>query len=275
MGLKKKNPITPGQRFEIADDFSDITRSRPEKSLLLRLPKKGGRDWRGMVSSRHRGGGARKIYRIVDFKRDKDNIPAKVVGIEYDPNRNARIALLQYEDGEKRYILAPLGLEVGSLVQSGENAEVKTGNALPISAIAVGTTIHNVELVPGEGGKLARSAGAGVVLAAKEGKYAIIKLPSGEQRMVPISCKATIGQIGNLDADNVIRGKAGATRHRGWRPRVRGLAMNPCDHPHGGGEGKSGIGRKHPVSPWGQAALGKKTRKPRRCSDRFILMRRA
>ncbi len=275
MGLKKKNPITPGQRFQIADDFSDITKSRPEKSLLLRIPKTSGRDWRGMVSSRHRGGGARKIYRIVDFKRDKDNIPAKVVGIEYDPNRNARIALLQYEDGEKRYILAPLGLEVGSVVQSGENAEVKTGNALPISAIAVGTTIHNVELVPKEGGKLARSAGAGVVLAAKEGKYAIIKLPSGEQRMVHVSCKATIGQIGNLDADNVIRGKAGATRHRGFRPKVRGLAMNPCDHPHGGGEGKSGIGRKHPVSPWGQAALGKKTRKPRRRSDRFILMRHA
>jgi large subunit ribosomal protein L2 len=273
MALKKKNPVTPGQRFQIADDYDDITKKSPEKSLLVRIRKTAGRDWRGRVSARHRGGGSRRMYRNIDFKRTKD-MGAKVLGIEYDPNRNARIALLQYEDGEKSYILAPLGLAVGEAVGSGEDVDIKPGNALPLRSIPVGTMIHNVELGPGSGGKLARSAGAGVMLVAKEGGYAIIKLPSGEQRMVHLSCRATVGQIGNVDAKNVLLGKAGKKRHRGWRPRVRGVAMNPCDHPHGGGEGKSPIGRKHPVTPWGKPTLGKKTRKPRRRSDRFILIRR-
>jgi large subunit ribosomal protein L2 len=273
MGLKRRNPVTPGQRFQIGDDFSDITKKRPEKSLLVPLPKSAGRDWRGRVSARHRGGGNKVKYRIIDFKRDKD-MPAKVLGIEYDPNRNARIALLEYEDGEKRYILAPLGLRDGEAVNSGTDVDIKPGNALPLRFIPLGTMIHNVELEPGAGGKLARSAGAGVMLAAKEGDYAIIKLPSGEQRMVNVACRATVGQVGNVDAKNVVLGKAGKKRYRGWRPKVRGVAMNPCDHPHGGGEGKSPIGRKHPVSPWGKPALGKKTRKPRRRSDRFILIKR-
>ncbi|MDD5382192.1 MAG: 50S ribosomal protein L2 [Candidatus Margulisbacteria bacterium] len=273
MGVKSKNPVTSGQRFHIADDFSDITKHRPEKSLMTRLGKAAGRDWRGRISSRHRGGGSRRLYRAIDFKRDKD-MTAKVVGIEYDPNRNARIALLQYQDGEKRYILAPLGLSDGDTVSSGADADIKPGNALPLRSIPVGTVIHNIELEPGAGGIFARAAGAGVSLVAKEGEYAIIKLPSGEQRMVHISCRATVGQIGNLDAKNVVLGKAGRKRWKGWRPHVRGSAMNPCDHPHGGGEGKSGIGRKQPVTPWGKPTLGKKTRKPRRRSERFILMRR-
>jgi len=213
------------------------------------------------------------MYRLIDFKRDKD-MPAKVLGIEYDPNRNARIALLEYEDKEKRYILAPLGLGVGETVSSGEDVDIKPGNALPMRSIPVGTMIHNVELQPGEGGKLARSAGAGIMFAAKEGNYGIVKLPSGEQRMVHISCRATVGQLGNVDAKNVSLGKAGKKRYRGRRPHVRGVVMNPCDHPHGGGEGKAPIGRKSPVTPWGKPTLGFKTRKPRRISDRFILERR-
>lgn len=273
MGLKKRNPLTPGQRFQIGDDYSDVTKKKPEKSLLVPLTRRAGRDWRGRVSARHRGGGNKIKYRIIDFKRDKD-MPAKVLGVEYDPNRNARIALLQYEDGEKRYILSPLGLRDGETVSSGTDVDIKPGNALPLRSIPVGTMIHNVELEPGAGGKLARSAGAGVMLAAKEGNYAIIKLPSGEQRMVNVACRATVGQVGNVDAKNIILGKAGKMRYRGWRPKVRGVVMNPCDHPHGGGEGKSPIGRKHPVSPWGKPALGKKTRKPRRRSDRFILIKR-
>ncbi|NQT29076.1 MAG: 50S ribosomal protein L2 [Candidatus Saganbacteria bacterium] len=273
MGLKKKNPVTPGQRFQIVDDFCEITKSKPHKSLLVRLRKTSGRDWRGRISARHRGGGSKRMYRLIDFKRKKD-IPAKVLGIEYDPNRNARIALIEYEDGEKSYILAPLGLGVGEIVCSGPEAEIKIGNALPLSAIPLGTVIHNVELKAGVGGKLARSAGAAVMLVAKESGYAIIKLPSGEQRMTHLSCRATIGQIGNVDAKNVSLGKAGRSRHRGIRPRVRGVAMNPCDHPHGGGEGKAPIGKKHPVTPWGKPTLGYKTRKPRRRSDRFILIRR-
>jgi len=273
MALKKKNPVTPGQRFQIADDFADVTKSKPEKSLLKRLRKKSGRDWRGRVTARGRGGGSKKIYRVIDFKRDKD-MSAKVLGIEYDPNRNARIALLEYEDKEKRYILAPLELAVGDTVESGVEVDIKPGNALPLRSIPLGTVIHNIELEPGRGGKLARSAGSGVMLVAKEAGYAIIKLPSGEQRMVHLSCRATVGQIGNLDAKNVILGKAGRKRLKGWRPRVRGVVMNPCDHPHGGGEGKSPIGRKHPVTPTGKPALGYKTRKPRRRSDRFILIRR-
>lgn len=270
MGLKKRNPVTPGQRFQISDDFSEITKKTPEKSLLVPLVKSAGRDWRGRISARHRGGGHKRMYRIIDFKRNKD-MPAKVLGIEYDPNRNARIALLEYEDKEKRYILAPLGLTVGETVSSGEGVDIKSGNALPLSSIPVGTMIHNVELESGAGGKLARAAGAGVMLAAKEGKYGIIKLPSGERRMIHLSCRATVGQIGNVDAKNVSLGKAGRTRHRGWRPHVRGVAMNPCDHPHGGGEGRAPIGKKHPVTPWGKPTLGKKTRRPRRRSERFIL----
>jgi large subunit ribosomal protein L2 len=213
------------------------------------------------------------MYRLIDFKRDKD-MPARVLGIEYDPNRNARIALLEYEDKEKRYILAPLGIRVGEMVSSGEDVDIKPGNALPIRFIPVGTMIHNVELQPGEGGKLARSAGAGINLVAKEGDYGIVLLPSGEQRMVHISCRATVGQISNVDAKNVRLGKAGKKRYLGRRPHVRGVVMNPCDHPHGGGEGKAPIGRKSPVTPWGKPTLGKKTRKPRRLSDRFILVRR-
>lgn len=274
MGLKKKNPVTPGLRFQIVDDFSDITKSEPEKSLLRAFPRGSGRDWRGRVSSRHRGGGNKKMFRVIDFKRNKDNIAAKVLGIEYDPNRNARIALLEYEDGEKRYILAPLGLEPGESIQSGVEVDIKAGNALPMRSIPLGTMVHNVELMPGTGGKMARAAGVGIMLVAKEGDYAILKLPSGEQRKVHLDCRATVGQIGNVDAKNVVLGKAGRNRHRGKRPHVRGSAMNPCDHPHGGGEGKTGIGRKHPVTPWGKPTLGKKTRKPRRRSDRFILMRR-
>jgi len=273
MGIKKINPRTDGQRFRIADDYADLTKFEPEKSLLAPLHRSAGRDASGRVSMRHRGGGNKIKYRIIDFKRDKD-MKAKVLGIEYDPNRNARIALLQYDDGEKRYILAPLGLAVGEVLDSGSEAEIKSGNALPLRSIPIGTMIHNVEMKPGAGGKLARSAGAGIMLVAKEGDYATAKLPSGEQRMIHASCRATVGQIGNLDAKNVQLGKAGKKRHLGRRPEVRGVAMNPCDHPHGGGEGKSGIGRIHPVSPWGKPALGKKTRKPRRRSERFILIHR-
>ena len=273
MGIKKINPRTDGQRFRIADDYADLTKFEPEKSLLAPLHRSAGRDASGRVSMRHRGGGNKIMYRIIDFKRDK-NIKAKVLGIEYDPNRNARIALLQYDDGEKRYILAPLGLAVGEMLDSGSEAEIKTGNALPLRSIPIGTMIHNVELEPGAGGKLGRSAGTGIMLVAKDGDYATIKLPSGEQRMVHASCRATVGQIGNIDAKNVQLGKAGKKRHIGRRPEVRGVAMNPCDHPHGGGEGKSGIGRIHPVSPWGKPALGKKTRKPRRRSERFIIIHR-
>ncbi len=274
MALQQKNPTSPGRRFQITDDYSDITKDYPEKSLLAPLRQKSGRDWRGFVSMRHRGGGNKKHYRIIDFKRDKDNVAAKVLGIEYDPNRNSRIALLEYEDKEKRYILAPLGVSVGDTVRSGEEVDIRPGNAMPLRSIPIGTTVHNVEMEPGRGGKLARAAGAGLILLAKESGYAIVKLPSGEQRMVHLSCRATVGQIGNLDAKNVIMGKAGKKRHLGRRPEVRGVVMNPCDHPHGGGEGKSGIGRKHPVTPWGKPTLGFKTRKSRRRSERFILTRR-
>jgi large subunit ribosomal protein L2 len=273
MGVKQKNPTTPGQRFQIVDDFSDITKKKPEKSLLVRLKKTAGRDWRGRISARHRGGGSKKKYRIIDFKRNKD-MPAKVLGVEYDPNRNARIALLEYEDGEKRYILSPLGIKDGEMVNSGVDVDIKPGNALPMSSIPIGTTIHNVEMRPGQGGKIARSAGSSVMLVAKDEEYAIVQLPSREQRKIHVSCRATVGQVGNVDAKNVSLGKAGKNRHRGWRPRVRGVAMNPCDHPHGGGEGKAPIGRKHPVTPWGKPTLGYKTRKPRRRSDRFILSRK-
>jgi large subunit ribosomal protein L2 len=274
MALKQKNPTSPGTRFQIVDDYADITKDYPEKSLLSPLKQKSGRDWRGFVSMRHRGGGCKKHYRMVDFRRDKDDTPARVVGIEYDPNRNCRIALLEYEDHEKRYILAPIGLSVGEQVMSGKEVDIRPGNAMPLRSVPIGTTVHNVELEPGRGGQLARSAGTSLVLLAKEGGYAIVRMPSGEQRMIHLACRATVGQVGNPDAKNVVLGKAGRKRHLGRRPEVRGVAMNPCDHPHGGGEGKSGIGKKHPVDPWGNPALGKKTRKPRRRSDRFILTRR-
>lgn len=274
MALKKKNPLTPGQRFQIVDDFDDLTKFTPEKSLLKRLNKSAGRDWRGRVTARGRGGGNKKLYRMIDFKRTKD-MEAKVLGIEYDPYRNARIALLEYSDKQKSYILAPVGLAVGETLSSGEDVDIKPGNALPLRAIPVGTVIHNVEMEPGAGGKIGRSAGAAIMLVAKEKNYAIMKLPSGEQRKVHYDCRATVGQIGNLDAKNVVLGKAGRNRHRGWKPRVRGVAMNPCDHPHGGGEGKPPIGRKHPVTPQGKPTLGKKTRHRRKRSDQHILMRRA
>ncbi|MDD5593283.1 MAG: 50S ribosomal protein L2 [Candidatus Margulisbacteria bacterium] len=274
MGVKQMNPRSPGTRFRIADDYSDITKNFPEKKLLAKQHQQSGRDWRGFVSMRHRGGGNKKHYRIIDFKRDKDGIEATVLGIEYDPNRNCRIALIEYADKERRYILAPLGIAPGDKIKSGSDADIKPGNALPFSAIPIGTTVHNVELEPGRGGKLARAAGAALVLLGKEAGYAVVKMPSGEQRMIHVNCRATVGQIGNVDAKNVVMGKAGKKRHLGRRPEVRGVVMNPCDHPHGGGEGKSGIGREHPVTPWGKPTLGYKTRKPRRHSDRFILGRR-
>jgi len=274
MGVKQFNPRSPGTRFRISDDYADITKNFPEKKLLAKQKQQSGRDWRGFVSMRHRGGGNKKHYRIIDFKRSKDNVEATVIGIEYDPNRNCRIALLEYADKERSYILAPLGLTDGDRVRSGPEADIKPGNALPLNAIPIGTTVHNVELEPGRGGILARSAGAGMVLLAKEAGYAIVKMPSGEQRMINVNCRATVGQVGNLDAKNVVMGKAGKKRHLGRRPEVRGVVMNPCDHPHGGGEGKSGIGHVSPLTPWGKKTLGKKTRKPRRRSDRFILTRR-
>lgn len=274
MGVKQFNPRSPGTRFRISDDYADITKNFPEKKLLAKKHQTSGRDWRGFVSMRHRGGGNKKHYRLIDFKRTKDDMAATVIGIEYDPNRNCRIALLEYQDKERRYILAPLGLTDGDTVMSGVEVDIKPGNALPLRSIPIGTTIHNVELEPGRGGQIARSAGAALVMLGKENGYAIVKLPSGEQRMIHLNCRATIGQVGNLDVKNVILGKAGKKRHLGRRPEVRGVVMNPCDHPLGGGEGKAGIGRKQPVDPWGNPSLGKKTRKPRRRSERFILTRR-
>jgi len=274
MPVRERRSLTNGQRFRVDLDYSELTVSKPEKSLLIKLPKTSGRDWRGRISSRHRGGGNKKLYRVIDFKRDKDNVPAKVVSIEYDPYRNSFIALLNYADGEKRYILAPLGLKVGDMVQSGTDADIKIGNALPIKNIPVGTMLHSIELSAGKGGALAKAAGAFASLVAKEGKYATIKLPSGEQRLVHIACRATIGQVGNLDVKNVYLGRAGRMRHLGRRPAVRGVAMNPCDHPHGGGEGRSPIGMPGPVTPWGQPTLGYKTRKKRNKSDKFIIIRR-
>jgi len=273
MAVKEMNPRTPGLRGRIAPVFDELTTDKPEKSLMSPLHRKGGRGARGRVSVRHKGGGHKKLYRIIDFKRDKDNVSATVMSIEYDPNRNARIALLKYSDGEKRYILAPLGVKVGEDLMSGIDIEIKSGNCSAIKNIPVGAVLHNIEMVPGRGGQLARSAGAGVSLIAKEGQYAIIKLNSGEERYININCKATIGQIGNLDAKNVKYGKAGRRRWLGIKPTVRGVAMNPCDHPHGGGEGKSPIGRPGPVTPWGKPTLGYKTRHKRKPSDRFILNR--
>ncbi len=273
MAIKRYKPITPGTRFKTVSAFEEITTEKPERSLVVSKNRKGGRNNTGRITVRHIGGGNRNKYRIIDFKRDKDNIPAKVAEIEYDPNRTANIALLHYADGEKRYILAPLGLAKGDTVVSGANADIKAGNALPLSAIPVGTMVHNVEMQPGRGGQMVRTAGAAAQLMAREGKYATLKLPSGEMRMVPAACKATVGQVGNLDHELVSVGKAGRKRHMGVKPTVRGVVMNPCDHPHGGGEGKSPIGRPSPVTPWGKPTLGYKTRKKNKTSDKFIVKR--
>lgn len=272
MALKKYNPSTPGQRFK-TDIIREFTREEPEKSLTITISKTGGRNNRGRVTSRHRGGGHKRRYRIIDFKREKNNIPAKVFSIEYDPNRTAFIALLHYKDGEKRYILCPEGLGVNDVVFSGPECEIKTGNALPLEKIPLGTVVHNVEMRPKKGGQIARSAGSAVQLMAKEGKYAILKMPSGEMRKVLLTCYATIGQISNLDHENVTLGKAGRNRWLGRRPSVRGVAMNPHDHPMGGGEGKSSGGR-HPCTPWGKPTKGYKTRTKRAAKNKLILKRR-
>ncbi len=274
MAIKKYNPTTPGRRGMSVSTYDEITCTTPEKSLLRPIKKTGGRNMHGHITVRHIGGGAKRKYRVIDFKRDKDGVPAKVATIEYDPNRTANIALLHYADGEKRYILAPLGLSVGDTVISGEGADIKPGNALAFRDIPVGTLIHNIEMAPGRGGKCVRSAGNAAQLMAKEGGYAQVRLPSGEVRLFPIDAKATIGQIGNLDSENVSLGKAGRKRHLGIRPTVRGSAMNPNDHPHGGGEGKSPIGRPGPVTPWGKPALGYKTRKKKNQSNKLIVKRR-
>jgi len=273
MAIKKFKPTSPGRRFMTVSTFDEITKKEPEKSLVKTLKSSGGRNAQGRITARHRGGGHKRKYRIIDFKRDKDNIPAKVTAIEYDPNRSANIALLTYADGEKRYIIAPLGLKPGDEVMSGEKADIKPGNCLPLKNIPVGTIIHNIELKAGKGAQLVRSAGTAAQLMAKEGKYAHVRLPSGEVRLIRMECKATIGQVGNIDHENISLGKAGRNRWKGRRPRVRGSAMNPVDHPHGGGEGKAPIGRKSPVTPWGQPTLGYKTRK-RKTSDKYILRRR-
>ena len=273
MAVKRFKPITPGTRQKTVSSFAEVTTDKPEKSLLVSKNKTGGRNNNGRITVRHIGGGNRNKYRIIDFKRNKDNIPAKVATIEYDPNRTSYIALLHYADGEKRYILAPLGLSVGDVVVSGETADIKAGNALPLGSIPVGTLVHNVELQPGNGGVLVRTAGAAAQLMAKEGKYATLKMPSGEMRMILLTCKATVGQVGNLDHELVSLGKAGRKRHMGVKPTVRGVVMNPNDHPHGGGEGKSPVGMPSPVTPWGKPALGYKTRKHNKASDRFIVKR--
>ena len=273
MGIRKINPITPGQRFMTVSSFEEITRKTPERSLLEDKKKNAGRNVSGKITVRHQGGGARQKYRIIDFKRNKDNVPAKVFSVEYDPNRSANIALLHYLDGEKRYIIAPLGLKVGDMIVSGETADIKVGNALPIANIPVGTMIHCIELKPGKGAQLVRSAGNAAQLMAKEGKYAQVRLPSGEVRLIPMNAKATIGQVGNIDHANIQIGKAGRKRHMGVRPTVRGSVMNPCDHPHGGGEGKSPIGKPGPVTPWGKPALGYKTRKHKNPTNKYIVRR--
>ena len=274
MGIKTYNPYTPSRRNMTGSDFSEITKHTPEKSLCVSLKKNSGRNNQGKITVRHRGGGNRTKYRIVDFKRRKDDIPATVKTIEYDPNRTANIALIAYADGEKAYILAPEGLKVGMKIMNGENAEVRPGNCLPLANIPVGTMVHNIELYPGKGGQLVRSAGNGAQLMAKEGKYATLRLPSGEMRMVPLNCRASIGVVGNGEHSLINIGKAGRKRHMGIRPTVRGSVMNPNDHPHGGGEGKTGIGRPGPCTPWGKPALGLKTRKKNKQSNKLIVRRR-
>ncbi len=272
MPIRQYRPTSPGRRGMSVSTFEEITKTKPEKTLTTRLQKHAGRNNQGKITTRHRGGGEKRAYRAIDFKRSKFGVPAKVAAIEYDPNRSARIALLHYVDGEKRYIIAPVGLSVGDMISAGPEAEIKPGNALPLKNIPVGTTVHCVEMEPGRGAQLARGAGTGAQLMAKEGKYALIRLPSGEQRQVHILCMATIGQVGNADHENISLGKAGRSRHLGRRPTVRGSAMNPVDHPHGGGEGRSPIGGQ-PQTPWGKPAMGYKTRKNKR-SDRFIVRRR-
>ena len=270
MAIKKHKPTSPGRRFATWNDNAEVTKSEPEKGLVEGLKKSGGRNTHGRITSRHRGGGAKRKYRKIDFKRLKDGVPAKVAAIEYDPNRSAHIALLHYADGEKRYILAPQRLRVGATVVSGPDAEPSLGNALPLARIPTGTVVHNVELTPGRGGQMARSAGAAVQVMAKEGRYATLRLPSGEMRMVLVDCRATVGSIGNVEHQNIDIGKAGRNRHKGKRPQTRGTAMNPVDHPHGGGEGSTTPGR-HPVTPWGVPTLGYRTRKKNKPSDRYIV----
>jgi large subunit ribosomal protein L2 len=271
MAVNKRKPTSPGRRFQTVSDFADITDSKPEKSLLAKKSKTGGRNTDGRVTSRHRGGGHKQRYRIIDFKRDKDGIPARVASIQYDPNRNARIALLNYVDGEKRYILAPLGVKVDDRLESGSRADIRPGNALPLRNVPAGTMVHAIEMRPGGGAKLARSAGAAVQLMSKEGDLALLRLPSGEMRQVQLDCKATVGQVGNTEAELIKLGKAGRTRWKGVRPQTRGVAMNPVDHPLGGGEGKSSGGR-HPVSPWGKPEA--RTRKRKKASNQYIVRRR-
>ena len=274
MAMKHFKPYTPSRRNMTVSDFAEITKKTPEKSLLAKKKEKAGRNSYGRITVRHQGGGNRQKYRIIDFKRRKDNMEATVIGIEYDPNRSANIALIQYEDGTKAYILAPQGLTDGDKVISGETADIKAGNCMPIDSIPVGTLIHNVELNPGQGGKLVRTAGQSAQLIAKEGKYATLRLPSGEMRKVLSVCRATIGVIGNADHENVKLGKAGRKRHMGWRPEVRGSVMNPVDHPHGGGEGKAPVGHAGPMTPWGKPALGYKTRNKKKQSNKLIVKRR-
>ena len=274
MGLKKYKPTSPGRRFQTVSDFADITRSTPEKSLLEPLSKKGGRNNNGRITTRHQGGGHKRRYRKIDFKRNKDAVPAKVASIEYDPNRSARIALLHYLDGEKRYILAPKGLTVGNKVESGADADIKPGNALCLRDIPTGTVVHAVELQPGRGAALARSAGTSIQLMGKEGDYAILRMPSSEMRRVLLTCRATVGEVGNADHGNISIGKAGRARWKGVRPTVRGTVMNPVDHPHGGGEGKNKTAGRHPVTPWGVPTKGHRTRKKGKASDRLIIRRR-
>ena len=274
MGIRKYRPYTPSTREHSVSDFAEITRSEPEKSLTRNNHRPKGRNNRGVITCRHRGGGHKRLYRIIDFHRNKLNIPAKVAEIEYDPNRNARIALLYYKDGEKRYILHPKGLAVGTEIIAGPEAPIEIGNALPLANVPLGTAVHNVELTPGKGGQIVRAAGASAQVVAKEGKFVTLKLPSGEVRMIRRECYATIGQVGNVDARNISLGKAGRTRWLGRRPQVRGSVMNPVDHPHGGGEGRAPIGRSGPMTPWGKPALGAKTRKKNKASNKFIVRRR-
>jgi len=274
MAIKSFKPTTPSRRHMTVSAFDEITTGKPEKSLLLPIKKRAGRNSYGRITVRHRGGGNKKKYRIIDFKRDKRDMPATVASIEYDPNRSANIALLKYEDGELRYILCPVGLKKGDRVLSGDDADIKPGNCLPISKIPVGTVIHNIEMYPGKGGQLVRAAGVSAQLMAKEGELAQVRLPSTETRIIRVNCMASIGQVGNIDHENIKIGKAGRKRHMGWRPTVRGSVMNPVDHPHGGGEGKSPIGRPGPVTPWGKPTLGYKTRKKHNRTDKFIVKRR-
>ena len=274
MAVKTFKPYSAGRRFMTVSSFDEITTDKPEKSLTVRLTKTGGRNQQGKLTVRHRGGGHKRLYRIIDFKRTKDGIPARVATIEYDPNRSARIALLNYADGEKRYILAPNGLKVGTIVESGPESDIKPGNALPLKNIPLGTVIHAVELKIGKGAQLVRSAGTSAQLMAKEGSYALLRMPSGEIRRVHINCRATIGEVGNLEHENITIGKAGRSRWLGRRPEVRGTVMNPNDHPHGGGEGRSPVGRKSPMTKWGKIAMGKKTRKKKKASNRLIVHRR-